>query len=241
MASRKKRSKKSHSGGMNRSSMVYIAGGIVLIILFLGFLGMRWLMGETVAVKNQKMPEVTLLTPPPPPPPEPEVEEEEKIEEEKPEEIIEEIPEPEPDTPPEAADEAPPDTGLGLDADGDGGGDAFGLQAKKGGKSIIGNPAGGGGDMQRFGWYIRRVEREIQEKIDRKVKQEGRPPKGDFRTVVDVYLTPNGTVRDFKIQKRTGNALLDASIEQTLSTMRISERPPEDMPSGFRINIRMRG
>lgn len=234
---------KHHHKSVDRSKMIYVAGGIVVGFLVVGFFLMSWLMGEKQAITQKKMPEISLLAPPPPPPPieqeppEPEPPEPEK--EEIVEEVVEEMPQDE--AMDEAADEGPEDSALGLDAEGDGTGDSFGLKAKKGGKSILGNPTGDGGLARRYAWYINSVERQIHDKIKKAIEAKGKKSKADFKTVIDLHLSPDGVVTNFIVRNHTGNETIDSAIDSALVGMRLSEQPPEEMPRGFRIVITSRG
>jgi protein TonB len=150
---------------------------------------------------------------PPPPPPEEEVEEP----------LPQDTPEPEP------ADEAPPGAELGLDAEGVAGGDAFGLAARKGGSDIIG---GGGGAA--FAWYTGLIKDGILDALS----EDERVRKGNYKLTVRVWLAQDGRVERIALVDSTGNAQLDAAVEQALGRMRrVREAPPLEMPQPVTLRI----
>jgi protein TonB len=150
---------------------------------------------------------------PPPPPPEEEVEEP----------LPQDTPEPEP------TDEAPPGAELGLDAEGVAGGDAFGLAARKGGSDIIG---GGGGAA--FAWYTGLIKDGILDALS----EDERVRKGNYKLTVRVWLAQDGRVERIALVDSTGNAQLDAAVEQALGRMRrVREAPPLEMPQPVTLRI----
>ena len=178
---------------------------------------------------------VTLLKPPPPPvikerPPEPE-KKEEKIKEPEPEEAPDEA----------DADEGPTDDNLGIDADGNAGGDAFGLVGKKGGRSIIGGDLSRNALLRRYAWYYQIVEKEIRKKVNKIMDQDGGIPDGNLKAVVELYLDDRGKVLNFSIPGSSGTKEMDEAVERALETIRISEPPPTDMPKGIKIIVSAKG
>lgn len=107
-----------------------IACLVFVCLLVSGFFLFKMLLEGDQGRKKRQVQRITLVKPPPPEkikekPPEPEIKKEEKIVEPEPKEVPEE-------TEDSAKDEPPPGDDLGLDSDGTGGSDGFGLAAKKG-------------------------------------------------------------------------------------------------------------
>jgi periplasmic protein TonB len=141
------------------------AVGFVACIAVLGAMvavGMQILGNHGAPAKSSQMTMIKLLPPPPTPPPTPPpqvqpqptvqqmIEQKQMMEPEtKPEK-----PEQKRDEPPKAHEKAPGP--LGLNAKGQGAGDAFGLLGKPGGNGLLGNGDGGGGGT-RWGWYAGEV------------------------------------------------------------------------------------
>jgi protein TonB len=134
------------------------------------------------------------------------------------------------DTPePEPTDEAPPGDQLGLDAEGVAGGDAFGLAARKGGSDIIG---GGGGAA--FAFYTGMLKDGILDALS----DDERVRKGNYKLTVRIWVAPDGRVERIVLVDSTGNAELDAAVEQALGRMnRVREAPPIEMPQPVTLRI----
>jgi len=139
--------------------------------------------------------------------------------------------EPEP-APEDIADsEAPPADDLGLDAEGVAGSDGFGLQARKGGRGLI----GGGGS--RFGWYAGILKNDIHAALSK--VDEVR--KDRYSVVLRIWVAADGRVDRSEIVRGTGNDELDATLEAALQReLRLSEAPPQDMPQPIKIRITSR-
>ena len=213
----------------------------------------------TTTEKPRKMvQEVVLLRPPPPPPPpkpeekppEPEIKKEEVKLEEK-------TPDPPPDNEPPPALKS-----LGVDAEGSGPGDNFGLLANKGGTDIIntlGREEGPGGngsgqlpeikpepikdsgtrisEKKSFKWYTTRLQGELQDALARNEKLQG----AAFRISVRLWLDSKGGVSRVELVDSTGDAGTDSKITSALSSLtQIAEAPPADMPQPMRIRITSR-
>lgn len=169
--------------------------------------------------------QITLLQPPPPPPP-PKVEP-------PPEPEVQEVklPEPEPEPVPSQSDEPAPGEDLALDADGGAGGDAFGLLGKKGGRGLI----GGGGDA--LGWFAAQVQSDLQEALSERDDIR----KKRYAVKVNMWIEPDGRVRNLEMIGTSGNAELDRSLRAALKQItQLSNRPPADLPQPIRLRIASR-
>lgn len=191
-----------------------------LVALISGFLG-----GEP---SNKKLvQQISLIAPPPPPPPKVEPPPEPEVEEVKLEE-----PEPVPEDVPEApSDEPPPGDLLGLDADGTGGADGFGLVGRKGGRSLL----GGGGDP--YSYYGNVVTQLIQEFLF----ERGDIRSKKYSVKVKLWLAPTGRIERVELMNSTGDPDVDESLQLALMEMKeIAEKPPEDLPQPVRVRITSR-
>ena len=218
--------------------------GAVIISLFLGggFLIHKTLKsGRTVSKKNAVQ-TVTLLKPPPPPvikekPPEPEI----KPEEEKPDfgDVSDDLQE----TADESQDDTPAGENLGLDAEGGAGSDGFGLVGKKGGRSLIGGSGGSGRGalLRKYAWYYQLVEREIREKLNRILTQNGGLPSGNPKAVVELYLGDGGEVVRWSIASASGDKKMDEALATAIKGMKVSEAPPNEMPRGMKLMVSCKG
>jgi TonB family protein len=224
----------------------------VLLVLMIVFLGaavyiVKMILSDDMPRKKSSVTMVTLLKPPPPPqikekPPEPE-----PVREIKKEEVF--TPEPldaaNQDNRPDAdQDNTPAGDSLGVDAEGKAGSDAFGLVGKKGGRSLLAGGGGGGlGKLSlqaRFAGYTNVAKAEIRKKIMKRLDEEG-GVKGKLQTVIRVIVDNNGVVVEYKIIGSSGNHKMDEAVMQALSSMKISEPPPDDMPRTMVFKITSQG
>jgi protein TonB len=206
------------------SLLKYLPLGVGTVILLAVLVGLyyfvRSMQGEAPDKSRRDVPQVVkIIRPPPPPPEEPPPPPPEKVDEPLPQDT----PEPDP------MDEAPPGEQLGLDAEGVAGGDAFGLAARKGGADIIG---GGGGAA--FAWYTGLLKDGILDALS----DDERVRKGNYKLTVRVWLASDGRVDRIALVDSTGNAQLDAAVEQALQRMqRVREVPPLEMPQPVTLRI----
>jgi periplasmic protein TonB len=183
---------------------------------------------------------VRLMKPPPPPkmkekPPEPEIQKKEEIIEQQSEE-----PKPEP-TKDQANDEPPPGDDLGLDAEGSGGSDGFGLRSKKGGHSLIGGIASEASLLRRYAWYTRIVQEELRKKLNKLMDNQGGIPEGDLRAWIEIELDDSGFIKRFNIYRKSGVPQMDKALKKILTMANISEPPPKNMPRRLKLKIAAKG
>lgn len=193
--------------------------------------------------------QITVVQPPPPPPPppppeqkppEPEIKEE-KIEEPKPEEPEpepEQEPEPEPDAP-----EAPPGDQLGVEGDGGAGSDAFGLQARKGGRSLTeggGHHIGGSGGSVVH-WYGGQIKRTLEDELHT-LLADTHARKNTYMVVLSIWITPEGRLGRAELSSSSGKAEVDQAIREALPKLRLemSKPPPQSMPQPVKIRVHSR-
>ncbi|MDQ1363114.1 MAG: periplasmic protein TonB, partial [Pseudomonadota bacterium] len=162
--------------------------------------------------------QITLITPPPPPPkvdePPPEPEPEENIPE--PEEIMDQTPEP--------VESAGAD--LGVDADGSGAGDGFGLVGKKGGRGLL--------DGSPFAWYEGLMASELQDQLAK--IEELKSQEYNFRIKLKVGF--DGRVERIEMIRSTGDKAKDKLLLSALNSFsRFSQMPPGKMPSVVDLRI----
>lgn len=179
---------------------------------------------KTVAQVTQ----LQLIKPPPPPPPPPPPKQ--KIEEQ-------EKPQPEfktvtPDNrPPEPKAEAPPGPPA-LDAQGDGPGDAFGLEGRPGGSEFGGGGGGGGGTA--WGWYATLLQQRVQESVQKQRRFKGQR----FTATLQIWLGADGTPTRVELLKSSGKPEIDQALRESVSQMaRPPELPPKDLPQPALVRV----
>jgi len=212
----------------------WLRQAVVRVILVLAALAvMLFIRHQIEAARHQRIDppqRVTLLEEPPPPPPPPEeVIQEPEIPEQQVE--IEER---------DMPDELPPliDDSLGLDAAGTAGADSFGLQAKRGGRDLLGTGQGGMNAMLQFQSYATLVERSLQEQL----LQHDALRHHNYNAVLRLWIAPDGRVKGCEIDQSTGSPDVDRQLQSVLtSTCDVGEAPPPTMPQPLRIRIRVSG
>jgi protein TonB len=233
MAVAPKKKKKTDTSTLIIYGVVGIAflGGIAFLVSLM--------LSDSSHRKREKIAVIKLLKPPPPPvekPPEPEVPKEVPKQE-----VIEDIPQPQ-DTP---QDDQPQDTpagqDLGVDAEGGAGSDGFGLVGKKGGRGIT--LGGGGGGLSnasllaKYGWYTKKVEKELWQRVKSILDKDGGIPKGKHSATVHLVLNGTGTITRFKLLGSSGNEKIDEALKSALSALKISEPKPDGMPNGLTLKV----
>ncbi|ANE55439.1 TonB C-terminal domain-containing protein [Methylomonas sp. DH-1] len=199
-------------------------------------LGVWWLADkfEKPPQTKKQVQQITMIQPPPPPPPPPEQAPPppEEIKEEK---IEEPEPEPEPEPSPEP-DEAPPAEDLGVDADGTAGSDGFGLQARKGGRSILG---GGGGNA--ILWYGGQIQRQVETGLQNLLADTPAAQAG-YSVILEIWVGPDGRISRSELAGGSGKADIDQALRAALPRLRASvgRPPPESMPQPIRIRLSSR-
>lgn len=199
---------------------LYLGGGLVLLMLG-GIFLVRSFLSSPAPQTKKVVQEIQVIRPAPPPentppPPPPPPKDEVKMDE------PQQAPDPTPSNQP------PPGESLGVDADGSGSGDGFGLVGRKGGRDLVG--AGG----SAMSWYAGLIKNEIQDKLgnDQKVRS------GAFSVAVRIWVKLDGTVERTKLMGSTGNADRDRAIEAALANVhRISQPPPAGTPQPVTIRI----
>jgi protein TonB len=150
-------------------------------------------------------------TPPPPPPPE--------------EKIQQPIEQPQEQTPEQAPQEA-----LGVDADAAAGGDSFGLQARPGGRDLVGT------GTAPFKWYTSLMGSRLQECLS----EDERLRKGNYRATLRVRVSDDGKLEVVELLGTSGNAERDAAI-RNVKHCSTGESRPLEMPKLATIQIVSRG
>jgi protein TonB len=204
---------------------------VVAALAVAAAIGMKILGGHSAPAKVNQVAMVKLLPPPPTPPPTPPpqvqpqptvqqmIEQKQMMEPEtKPEK-----PEEKRDEPSKAHDKAPGP--LGLNAKGEGTGDAFGLVGKPGGNGFFGDGGGGGGT--RWGWYAGEVQARVEEALQR----NPRTRSAALRLQVRIWPNTTGRVARAELVGSTGDPAVDAAIKnEVLTGLQLQEPPPSGMP-----------
>jgi TonB family protein len=217
--------------------MIWITSGVVgLVLVFSGVLLAKVLLDDDPLKKKQVVHTVSLLKPPPPPPPkekppEPEV---------KKQEIVEKKEEAKQEESKEAKDDKPAGSQLGVDADGSGGSDGFGLVANKGGRALLGGDSGGD-FLKKYGWYTSLIQEELKKRVKQHLDQNGGIPKGKLEAVVRIVVDESGNIVGFALVGSSGNHGMDEAVKLALSGAKVNESPPEGMPRTVKLKVSSQG
>jgi protein TonB len=198
-----------------------IGGGLIGILLIVGFVWFVHTMMNAKTSKQQRQVQMVQIIRPPPPPPE-------QPPPPPPEKTQEPLPKDEPEPAPKE-NESPPEQPLGLDADGAAGGDAFGLAARHGGSDLV-----GGNGTAAFAWYTNRLKDALLQKLGADTHLGSKR----FSVSVRVWIETDGHIREFKLTSTTGSAELDQRIQSDLASLtRLSDAPPLEMPQPISLKI----
>lgn len=228
----KKRKKKTQN-------ILVISGVLGFVVIGMGLI-FTMMLSDSGGKRKTRISTVTLLRPPPPEekPPEPKIQPETPKQQDVVEQVATPQPGPQNDQPKDAGQSGP----LGVEGDGSAGGDSFGLAARgKGGRSLIGGGSGGGlskmGLLTKYGWYTKKVEKEVWQRVKAILDKDGGFPQGKHLVTVHLVLNGNGAVAKYQVVASSGNEKVDKAVKNALAALRVSEPLPDGMPSGMTIRI----
>jgi len=203
---------------------------IVLLGLAVGLplvgLSLATLFGRVDPPKHKSVVQIALVALPPPPPPKPQEEppkpkEEVKIDQ----------PKPTPDDP-KPMPQVPPPGPMGVDAQGTGPGDSFGLAGRPGGRDIIASSGGGGGlGLSLFGSSTARH-------IAQELARDPRLKNTNYKVEIRVWLSKDGRFEREEIVRGSGDSEIDKLIREGLSQLGALQTPvPQNVPQPLRIRV----
>lgn len=159
---------------------------------------------------------IVRIPPPPPPPDQPPP---------PPEEV--DVPEPEQQPEPTPSDEPPPGD-LGLDAEGVAGGDSFGLNARPGGRDLVGSA------KSQLTWYAGLVQSAILAELNNEKLSRSRA----YSVPIKVWVREDGSIEKTELAKSTGDGEVDRAIEKALArVVRIPYAAPAQMPQPMTVRL----
>lgn len=152
------------------------------------------------------------------------------------------------DEPAEAAPagEKPRDDQLGVDADGEGAGDGFGLMSKRGGRDITtlggggtgGTGSGAGNSLSRFnlGAYGGLVRQRLQQELSAvaALRQQ------DYVAEASIWIDARGRIERVELLRASGFADIDSALRGAFAKMPLLPEPPAGMPQPLRLRVTAR-
>lgn len=141
--------------------------------------------------------------------------------------------------------EKPHDDQLGVDADGEGAGDGFGLMSKRGGRDITTLGSGGTGgngtgatgvsrfNFAAYGGLVRqRLQNELAAITDLREQ--------DYIAVVWIWLDARGRIERVELANGSGYPEVDTSLRNAFARMPTLPEPPAGLPQPLRLRITAR-
>jgi outer membrane biosynthesis protein TonB len=241
--------KAKHTSGMPYQNWL-VPGLIGLAFLSLIGFAVKVFMSDSGSAKKAVY-QVNLIKPPP----------DEKVKPPEPEKIKEtpkeslptpvDVPQPQAQANDQTPDNAPPaGADLGVAGEGGSGSDGFGLVGKgknyKGRDVTIGGTGGGGGMsrlamLTKYGWYTDKIQDEIKRQYKKRMEKDGGVPKGKYEITLKILLDSQGVVKKYRIVTASGNDRLDEALKASLPGLKISQAPPDGMPSLITLRIISQG
>ncbi len=206
-----------------RRRMLLIGGALILGVPLVG-MSLSLLFGKSDPPLHKRVVQIALIAPAPPPPPPPKPPEEQP----KPKEEVKlDEPKPTPEEPKPMAQD-PAAGPLGIDAQGTGPGDSFGLAGRPGGRDIT---TTGGLGFRLFG---ANAAREIAQDLARNPRLK----TSVYRVEILVWIGKDGQLVREQIVRGTGDAELDAAISDGLHQISsVRTAVPDKLPQPLRIRV----
>jgi protein TonB len=210
-----------------------LAIGLGLLVLVAAVWWVCALLSRPKSVHKPTLRQIALVRPNLPPPPKPQDKPPE------PEKLKEEVKLDTPKMPdePKPVDAPPPAASLGLDAAGDGAGDAFGLAANRGGRDLTAPTIGGAGGASRLAYAFYRdvVTRHINDELNRVDALKGT----SGQVAVLVWIDRTGRIE--RIDLRDATEEQSRLIRERLMASRaLREVPPDTMPQPVWVLMNLR-
>ena len=209
----------------------FVAG--TALLLALGYFVLRHMI-KAERTKPHAM-AISVFKPPPPPPPKPEEKPPEPI---KKEEVKIDQPKPDQAPEPKSDDNKPAGKDLGVDAEGNGSADGFGLVGNKGGTDLLatGGGSGGGANRAAFSVFTSSAQQILRDEITKRLKLKSR----DYRANYKIWLDGEGNIKRFELTP-TGNPEVDDDLRTALADVRgLKLAPPPDLPQPLRFQFTLR-
>jgi periplasmic protein TonB len=120
------------------------------------------------------------------------------------------------------------DNTLGLAEAGTGGGDAFGLAGKPGGRELLFTGGGGGGNPNaRFLQFASQVQLHLKQQLN----QFEQLRQACYTVSVAVRVAASGSIESVRIRRSSGDRALDDAIRAAFAQLEPMDAvPPADMP-----------
>jgi protein TonB len=140
----------------------------------------------------------------------------------------------------------PHDDQLGVDADGEGAGDGFGLAAKRGGSDITTLGEGGSGghgtavapgvSRFNFGAYGGLVRQRLQNELAATPALR----EQDYAVIVLIWIDGRGRIERVELPQGSGFSEIDTALRNAFGQMPVLPEPPSGLPLPLRLRVTAR-
>jgi protein TonB len=141
------------------------------------------------------------------------------------------------------AGEKPRDDQLGVDADGEGAGDGFGLMGKRGGRDITTLGSGGTGgngtgvttgvSRFNFGAYGGLIRQRLQNELAATPALH----EQNFVALAWIWIDAQGRIERVELPTGSGHSEIDAALREAFAHMRALPAPPSGLPQPMRLRV----
>jgi protein TonB len=142
--------------------------------------------------------------------------------------------------------EKPHDDQLGVDADGEGAGDGFGLMSKRGGRDITTLGSGGAGghgtalssgvSRFNFGSYGGLVRQRLQGELAATAALH----EQDYVALIWVWIDVHGRIERVELPQGSGFSEIDSALRKAFAQMPALPEPPNGLPQPLRMRVTAR-
>jgi TonB family protein len=137
--------------------------------------------------------------------------------------------------PPGPPGERPLDDQLGVEAEGEGPGDSFGLVAKRGGHDITRLGSGGSGGVGGITWAQQRMlfngyGETIAQRLAKDLQDAAGVLAREYVVVTLIWIDPRGRLTRSELKNSTGSAETDSALRRALAEASILPEPPSGLP-----------
>ncbi|HTN94910.1 MAG TPA: TonB C-terminal domain-containing protein [Gallionella sp.] len=200
-----------------------LVGGIFFLVLVAGIVLMIRHFLDKSDQPRRRVQQIAVIRPADttPPPPPPLVAPEEKPSASKQDMVLDE-PTPQ---------QREPGENLGLDTEGNGAGDVFGLVGIKGGRELV--LGGKAGDGSGYVGYLNGLKKNIQDELARDEALR----TDEYRVDVAIWIARDGKIYRYELLGTTGLPGVDAAMKKAMGGIRQLNEPPGDMPQPVKLRI----
>jgi protein TonB len=136
-----------------------------------------------------------------------------------------------------------PDNQLGVDADGEGAGDGFGLMGKRGGQDITtlgassgdGQGAGISSGVQRFNFGV--YAGMVRQRLQNELAQHAELREERYVSIVLLWINERGRVERVELQQGSGFGAVDLLLRKAFNEMPVLPEPPQGLPQPLRLRV----